>query len=193
MMKILKYLGFGLLGIIVLILVVALFVPKDVVYEKSISIDAPIETVWENTNSLADMDKWNPWDEKDLTMVKDFSGVDGTIGAKQSWDSEVKEVGKGQQTITRIEAPSLFETELIFYTPYESEAKGYVKLEVEGEGTKATWGFQSEMPYPINIMSLFTNMEDMMGEDWNKGLTKLKTLSETVVEIEETQVEIPIN
>jgi len=192
-MKIVKYLGVGLLGIIVLVLVVALFVSKDMVYEKSISIDAPIETVWENTNSLADMDKWNPWDEKDPTMVKGFSGVDGTIGAMQSWDSEVKEVGKGQQTIARIEAPSLFETELVFYTPYESEAIGYVKLEVEGEGTKATWGFQSEMPYPFNVMALFTDMEDMMGEDWNKGLTKLKNISETAVELEETQVELPID
>ncbi len=188
-MKILKYLGIGLLVIVALVLIIALFVPKDVVYEKSILINAPIETVWENTNSLADMDKWNPWDEKDPMMVKDFSGIDGTIGAMQSWDSDVKEVGKGSQTITNIEAPTLFETDLLFLTPYESEAKAYVKLAQEGDQTNVTWGFKSVMPYPLNITSLFINMESMMGEDWNKGLTKLKTISETEVEDDQTPME----
>ncbi|MBN1651462.1 MAG: SRPBCC family protein [Bacteroidales bacterium] len=188
-MKILKYLGIGLLVIVALVLLIALFVPKDVVYEKSILINAPIETVWENTNSLADMDKWNPWDEKDPTMSKGFMGTDGTIGAMQSWDSEVKEVGKGTQTITNIEAPTLFETDLVFLTPYESEAKAYVKLVQEGAQTNVTWGFKSVMPYPMNITSLFVNMESMMGEDWNKGLTKLKTICETEIPYNQTDTE----
>ncbi|MDA3905230.1 MAG: SRPBCC family protein [Bacteroidales bacterium] len=188
-MKVLKYLGISLLGIIVVVLIVALFVPKDVVYEKSIRIDAPIEAVWENTNSLADMDKWSPWNEKDPEMQKGSSGVDGTIGAEQTWESDKKDVGKGKQTITNIVAPYLLETKLVFYTPYESEAKGYVKLEVEGDGTKATWGFQSEMPYPFNISSLFMNMEDMMSDDFNKGLSKLKEICETVEDVDNSITE----
>jgi len=188
-MKILKYLGIGILVIIALVLIVALFVPKDVVYEKSISINSPIETVWENTNSLEDMDKWNPWNDKDPGMKKGSSGLDGTVGAEQTWESDNKDVGKGKQTITKIVAPTLFETELVFYTPYESEAQGYVKLLDEGASTKVTWGFKSEMPYPFNITSLFVDMEDMMGEDWRSGLTKLKTISETVIQDPEPVVE----
>lgn len=188
-MKILKYLGIGIVIIIALVLIVALFVPKEVVYEKSISINAPIETVWENTNSLEDMDRWNPWNDKDPEMKKSSSGIDGTVGAVQTWDSDKKDVGKGKQTITKIVAPTLFETELVFYTPYESEAQAYVKLVDEGTKTKVTWGFQSEMPYPFNISSLFMDMEDMMGDDWRTGLTKLKTISETVIEDPATAVE----
>jgi hypothetical protein len=177
-MKFLKYLGIGLISLIIIVLVVALFVPKDMVYEKSIRINAPIETVWENTNSLADLDKWNPWNEKDPEMKKGASGVDGTVGAEQSWDSDKKDVGKGKQIITNIEAPTLFETKLVFYTPYESEADAYVKLVDKGAQTNVTWGFKSVMPYPFNIGSLFMNMEEMMGDDWNKGLNKLKEISE---------------
>jgi hypothetical protein len=95
-----------------------------------------------------------------------------------SWESNVEEVGKGSQAISKIEAPTLLETDLKFYVPYESEAKGYIKLSPEGTGTKVTWGFQSEMPYPFNVMKLWMNMEEMMDKDWNSGLAKLKALCE---------------
>lgn len=177
-MKTLKYIGIGLVAIIVLILVVALFVEKDVVYEKSITVNAPIDSVWLNVNSLGAVDKWSPWNDYDPNMKKSLTGTDGTIGAMASWESDVREVGKGSQTISKIEPPTLLETDLKFYDPYESEAKGYIKLNVEGEGTKVTWGFKSTMPYPFNVTKLFINMEDMMDKDWNSGLSKLKALCE---------------
>lgn len=177
-MNLFKKIGLGILVIIAIPLIAALFISKDVNYEKSISINAPIEVVWENVNSLEDLDKWSPWNDYDPTMKKEMSGVDGEVGASQKWDSDVPEVGKGSQTITKIEAPYLLETDLIFYTPYESEAKGYIKLVEESGATIVTWGFSSEMPYPFNIMKLFMNMEEMMEKDWNNGLMKLKNLCE---------------
>ncbi len=160
-------------------MIIALFVPKDVVYEKSITINAPIDVVWDNVNSLGDMDAWSPWNDKDPNMKKTSSGVDGTVGAMQSWESDVDGVGTGSQTISKLDPPLYIETELKFYDPYESEAVGYVKLEEKSENKIiATWGFKSEMPYPFNIMSLFMNMDDMMGDDWNKGLSRLKYISE---------------
>lgn len=177
-MKALKYIGIGLGAIIVTALLVALFVPKEVIYEKSITINAPIDSVWMNVSTLSAIDKWSPWNDYDPNMKKSMTGTDGAIGAMASWESEVEEVGKGSQTISKIEPPTLFETDLKFYVPYESEAKGYILLNQEGEGTKVTWGFKSEMPYPFNIMKLFMNMDEMMDKDWNSGLGKLKALCE---------------
>lgn len=177
-MRILKNIGITLLTIMGISLIVALFVSKDVKYEKSIEINAPIEVVWENVNSLSDMDKWNPWNQYDPTMKKEIIGTDGTVGAKQVWESDVDKVGNGSQTIAKLNAPNLIETDLKFLTPFESEAKGYVKLVEKDNVTTATWGFSSEMPYPVNLMKLFTNMEDMMDEDWNYGLKELKKISE---------------
>ncbi len=177
-MKIVKKLGIGLLAIIAVLLIVALFVPKDFNYEKSITINKPIDQVWEHTNSLAELDRWSPWNDYDPDMKKEMSGVDGTIGAVSSWESDSANVGKGSQTISKIEKPTLFETELKFYTPYESEAKGYVKLTSQGEKTLVTWGFESEMPYPFNLMKLTMNMDDAMGKDFTNGLTKLKNICE---------------
>ena len=177
-MKILKTVGLTLLFIVIFSLVVALFVSNEMVYEKSTTISSPIDSVWENVNSLADLDKWSPWNDYDPNMKKELTGVDGTVGAKASWESDNQDVGKGSQTISRIEAPFLFETDLKFYTPYESEAKGYIKLTKEENRTTVTWGFQSEMPYPFNLMKLFMNMEEMMEKDWNSGLSKLKYICE---------------
>ena len=176
MMKALKIIGIVLATIVGLILIIALFVSKEFAYEKSITINAPIDSVWANANSLAALDKWSPWNDHDPNMKKEMSGIDGTIGAKQIWDGKV--VGKGSQTIARIEKPTLFETELVFYEPQESHGKGFVKLSTEGNGTKATWGMTGSMPYPFNIMNLFMDMEKSMGKDWDKGLGRLKNLSE---------------
>lgn len=175
-MKVLKYLGFGLLAVVLLVLVVALFVPKTFVYEKSVVINAPIDSVWVNTNSLSALDKWSPWNDHDPNMKKWSTGVDGTVGAVQGWDGEV--VGSGSQTIKTIQKPTLFETKLDFLKPHESHGEAYVKLVAEGSGTKATWGMSGSMPYPFNVMILFMNMEKSMGKDWDNGLAKLKSLSE---------------
>lgn len=178
-MSTLKKIGIVVVVIIVIPLILAVFIPKEVNYEKSITINSPINQVWESVNSLEDLDKWSPWNDYDPNMKKEITGVDGTIGAKQSWDSEVDKVGKGEQTIVKIEPPYLFKTDLKFYVPYESEANGYIKLAEDGNSTIVTWGFQSEMPYPVNLMKLFMNMEEMMDEDWNLGLSKLKQLCES--------------
>jgi len=175
-MKALKYFVIGLVVLVVLLLFVALFVPRDFNYEKSITINAPIDTVWVNVNSLSALDKWSPWNDHDPVMKKELKGEDGTVGAMQSWESSI--VGSGSQTIAAIDKPTLFETDLNFYKPMKSHGKAYVKLISEGKSTKATWGMTGNMPYPMNIMHLFMNMGKSMDPDWNHGLSKLKKLSE---------------
>ena len=177
-MKALKFIGIGLVSIIILFLVVALFVPKEFTYEKTISINSPIDTVWVFTSSLSGLDKWSPWNDHDPNMKKEMSGVDGTIGAVQSWTSDVDDVGIGSQTISTIEKPTLFETKLDFLKPHESHGLAYIKVVSKGKATKATWGMKGNMPYPFNVMRLFMNMDKMLSKDWDNGLGKLKKLSE---------------
>ena len=175
-MKTLKYIAIGLGAFVAFLLFVALFVPKNFNYEKTITINAPIDSVWVNVNSLAALDKWSPWNDHDPVMKKDLKGLDGTVGAVQSWESTI--VGTGSQTIAAIEKPTLFETDLNFYKPQKSHGKAFVKLVSAGPRTKATWGMTGNMPYPMNLMHLFMNMDKMMGKDWDNGLNKLKRISE---------------
>lgn len=177
-MKILKKIGLAILVLIALLLITALFVSKEFKYDKSIVINASTDEVWKYTSSLEGMDKWSPWNDYDPNMKKSFSGTDGTVGAMASWESDHEKVGNGSQTISKIEAPTLFETNLKFLTPYESEAIAQVILAPKGNQTMVTWQFSGEMPYPFNLMKLTMNMDEALGDDFNSGLNKLKALCE---------------
>lgn len=167
-----------ILVIVALVLIIPLFISKDMNYEKSIFIDASISNVWTRVSSLSAMDKWSPWNMRDPNMEQSLSGTDGTVGAKQSWASNVKNVGEGSQTITGITEPNLLETKLEFIKPFKSVADAYVRLGKENNETKVTWGFKSQMPYPMNMMKLFINFEKNMDKDFGAGLSKLKSMCE---------------
>lgn len=168
-----------LLGSIAVFLIIALIVPNDLNFEKSISIDAPIQKVWEHVSTHAAMDKWNPWHRKDPNMEKILSGADGQVGACSHWISHVKGVGEGKQTFIRIEQPHLVVTQLEFIKPFKSLAEGYIKLDEDEDVVIATWGFESKLPYPMNVMKLFMNFKKQMDKDFGQGLHDLKALSET--------------
>ncbi len=178
-MKILKRIILVLASILILWMVIAAFVSGDCAYEKSITINAPVEKVWQQTNTLKAMDQWSPWNDLDPGMKKDWSGTTGQPGERVCWDSEKDNAGKGCQQVKKVDAADKrIDTEIKFLTPYESEANAYVKIVPEGSGSKATWGFTSKIPYPFTVMKLFMNMEDAIGKDYQKGLSRLKELSE---------------
>ncbi|MCS3531109.1 SRPBCC family protein [Chryseobacterium sp. JUb7] len=179
MKKILKRIIIVLASILILWMVAAALISGDCKYEKSISINAPIDKVWQNTNTLKAMDQWSSWNDLDPGMKKDWTGTTGQPGEKVCWSSTKKEAGQGCQEVKKVDADhKRIDTDIVFLTPYKSEAHAYVTLTPEGNGTKATWGFTSKIPYPFTIMKLVMNMEDAIGKDYQEGLTRLKDLSE---------------
>lgn len=170
-------------GIIVLFLVVAAFVGRGWSFEKNILIQAPRSNVWSHVNSLGAMNRWNPWLELDPAVSQSISGVDGTPGATYTWDSKVKNVGAGRQTILAVKAPFEITMRIEFLRPFKSVAEAYVRLEEERGATRAIWGIESSMPYPMNIMKITGIMKKNMNRDFGKGLGKLKKLCEINVPI----------
>lgn len=177
MKKILKYLGLLILAAILFVLIAGLFIAKDYHFERSISINAPKEKVWEQVSNFTNRNKWSPWIAHDPNMQHSIEGTDGTVGAVHKWKGN-KEVGSGSETITAIEAPDKITCLLRFYEPYESEANAFITLTGDGNATRATWGFDSRFPYPMNAMQLFIDMDKMMDKDFSHGLNKLKQICE---------------
>jgi len=177
MKKFLKIIGGILLLLIAFVLIAGIFVSKTYHIDKSITINAPLEKVWNNINSLQSMVKWSPWLDADPNVKTSFDGQEGVIGSSYKWDGN-SDVGSGIQTITKIEQPKRMDSRLHFIRPFEGNADTFVELSNDGSGTKATWSFDTKYKYPMNVMQLFINMDDMMGKQFDKGLGKLKTLSE---------------
>jgi hypothetical protein len=99
-MKTLKKIGIILLIIIGLFLVISLFLPSKVYVERSIVINAPVENVFEQVNTLKNWEKWSPWHEIDPNMGLKYEGPESGTGAQYSWTSEHKNVGNGRLVIT---------------------------------------------------------------------------------------------
>ncbi len=176
-MKLLSKIGIGILSIIVSLLIVALFISNDFKVERTIIIEVPIDSVWANVNSFSALDKWDPWYDFDKEQKKEVTGIDGTVGAKNTWTSKVGIVGNGSQTLSKIEPPNLIETNVIVTSPRSLNAKGFLILEKSEVNTKVRWGIIVHLDYPSNLMKLLTKGKKM-GEVLSSGLSKLKIICE---------------
>ncbi len=174
-MKILKYIGLGILGVIVLVLLVAAFAKKEYAVERQIVINKPKSEVFGYIKMLKNQDNYSVWAQRDPNMKKEYRGEDGTVGFVSAWDSQNEHVGKGEQEIKKIVEGERIDFELRFYKPFESTEPAYMITEtVTDNQTTVKWGFSGKMKYPMNLMLLFMNMEEMLGKDFEQGLTNLK-------------------
>jgi hypothetical protein len=111
-------------------------------------------------------------------IKNEFTGTDAQPGFVNKWWGN-KKVGEGEQEILSITEGKSVTTELRFIKPFKSLAKAEMTTEaVDANSTKVSWGFESNMNYPMNIMKLFMNMSEMVGKDFSIGLQNLKTLME---------------
>lgn len=167
-----------LLGLIALVLLLALVVPKDLNATKEIVINKPVDEVFAFIKSLKNQQLYSKWATLDPNIKNEFRGTDGQPGFVNHWVGN-KKVGEGEQEITAIEEGKAVYTDLRFIKPFKSFAKVKMATEaVDGNSTRVTWGFQSKMNYPMNIMKLFMNMSEMVGKDFSTGLANLKALLE---------------
>ena len=166
---------FGLLSLVVVLLIIAVFVKKEYGVECEISISRPKQMVFEYIKFLKNQDNFSKWAMMDPIMKKDFRGTDGTVGFVNAWDSNNKNVGKGEQEIKNIKEGERVDFEIRFIKPFAGVANAYLSTEsISKDITLVKWGFDSKMAYPMNLMLLFMNMDKMVGNDLGTGLTNLK-------------------
>ena len=167
-------------ALLVIVIILAAIAPKTYNVQRSITIDKPKEIVFDYMRYLKNYEAWSPWHKKDPTMKITYTGADGQVGSKSSWDGN-KEVGTGSQTISTIEEYKLIESKLVFLKPWKSESVGYYNFEDGGPGqTKLTWGFNGKNKFPATIFMLAYNMDKAVGKDFTEGLESLKKILEDV-------------
>lgn len=178
-MKILKAILLTLVALVALVLIVALFVEKDYTIEREIVINKPKQEIFNYIKFIKNQDNFSKWNRLDPKMKKSYKGTDGQVGFVYSWDSTNENVGKGEQEIANIVEGEKVEMKLRFKVPYESESEAYLSTEsVNSTSTKVKWGFKGTSPYPFNIMGLFFDFENMIGDDLATGLSNLKVVLE---------------
>ncbi len=173
-MQIIKYILLGIVAIVALILIIALFTKKDMQVTKSVIINKPLAEVFNYVKLLKNQDAYSKWGSMDPNMKKTYTGTDGTVGFISAWEGN-KDVGAGEQEILKIEEGKRIDYSLRFIKPFKSNADAFMIFEDAGNNqTKVSWGFKSKMPYPMNAMCLFVNMDEKVGADFQIGLDNLK-------------------
>ena len=149
-------------------------VPKTLSTERGIVIQKNLPALKKDVGDFNHFGDWSPWSDLDPAYRVSVEGLPLTVGHKFNWSSDSADVGSGHQAITAI-SENQIDLTLIFTAPWESEANVYYKLEKVNGGTKVSWGFEQE----ANLMMGFFGIEEMVGESYDKGLAKLKTLAES--------------
>lgn len=167
-----------ILGIIAALLLAGLFIGKVCTVNRDIVINKPAGEVFNYIKQLKNQDNFSKWGSLDPNMKKEYRGTDGTVGFVSAWEGN-KKVGQGEQEITGIVEGKSLSTDLRFIKPFKSFAQAKMTTEaIDANSTRVSWGFETKMVYPMNIMKLFMNMEKMVGNDFSTGLNNLKTLME---------------
>jgi hypothetical protein len=178
-MKILLWIVLLLAGVIVLLLVIGLFTKKDYTVGRDIIINRSKASVFEYLKILKNQNKFSVWGSMDPNMRTQFTGTDGTEGFISAWDSDNKNVGKGEQEILKIVEGERIDYEIRFIKPFKSTNWAYITTaSINDDQTRVHWEFNAKMKYPMNLMLLFMNMEKMIGGDLEKGLQNLKSILE---------------
>ena len=165
-----------ILGVlVVIVLLLAFMAPKSYDVFRTIEISKPKSEVFEYLKYLDKQQEWSPWAKKDSNMQRKLTGTDGEVGAISYWNGN-KDVGEGEQEITKIVEGERVEGELRFFKPWTSTSDCYLKTETTPKNTtQVTWGFSGKNKFPMSIMMLFMSMDKMVGKDFEEGLQTLKS------------------
>ena len=176
-------------GIVFLFLIAAFVVtgyllPKQVHIERSIVVERPASMMFELLNSYRHFNGWSPWARRDPKAQFIISGPDSGVGARMSWVGEPHLVGSGWQEIVASKPYELINIKLDF------DAQGLADtgfaLSTEGDATRVTWFFDSDLTEGVNFLDSFLAryfgllFDRWVGGDYEQGLANLKIFAESL-------------
>lgn len=172
-MKVFKKIGIVLLSIIVLLVVVAFFLPSKKRIERSIVMNAEPEVIFNQFNTLKNWNNWSAWYKKDTTMKQTYSGPESGIGSKNTWESKDM---KGSMEIKESKQNEWVKIQLDFGSMGQPTSD--FKLEKADKRTKVTWGMDSDFDWMPWKRWFVLFLEKFVGPDYDAGLANMKEVVE---------------
>ena len=151
--------------------------PDTVHVERSASIKAPPEKIFAVLNDFKQWGAWSPWAKKDPAMKRTFGKTTSGKGAYYGWEGN-KDVGKGSMEVSDSTPPSRLVLQLHFMEPFEAHNTATYTLAPQTDATKVTWAIDGPMPYVSKVVSIFCDMDALIGKDFETGLANLRTVAE---------------
>jgi uncharacterized protein YndB with AHSA1/START domain len=170
-----------LIGLAILVIVLIIIVatrPGDFRVTRTASISAPAEVVFAQVNDLHKWEAWNPWGKLDPACKITYEGPTAGTGAGYTWAGNSK-VGEGHMTITESRPNEVIRLNLEFRKPFQANNTAEFTFKAEGNQTVVAWSMAGTKNFMFKAFSLFMDSDKMVGDDFEKGLTDLKSVAET--------------
>lgn len=177
-MKALKIIGLGIGSLIVLLVVVSFFLSSTAHVERTVVMNAPVDVVFAQVNTLKNWGAWSPWAKNDPSMKIEFHGPESGVDASYSWEGDPEKSGRGTYTILESVKNQSIKSKLDFEGMGTSN--GFWKFEEVEGGTKVTWSYESDMSSPPIIgRYIGVMMDGFLGTYFEQGLNGIKEISES--------------
>lgn len=168
-----------LIAVVVLLAIILIYAstkPDTLHVERAIDIKTSPEKIFLLINDFQQWVAWSPYN-KDPAMKKTYSGSTSGKGAIYAWEGN-KEVGQGKITIVDSTPPREIVMALHMIKPFEGHNHVVFSLDAKGDTTTVTWTLEDKHTYFMKVMSLFLNLDKMIGSDFETGLARLKAVAE---------------
>jgi carbon monoxide dehydrogenase subunit G len=174
----LKKILIALAAIVAVFVVIVALQPAEFRVARSATISAPSETVFAQVNDFHNWTAWSPWAKLDPAMKQTYEGAPAGTGAVSTWAGN-KDVGEGRMTIIESRPSELIRIKLEFFKPFAATNTAEFTFKPAGDQTAVTWSMAGEKNFMAKAFGLFMNMDKMIGDDFEKGLANLKSVTET--------------
>jgi len=159
------------------VLVAAALRPNDFAVQRSAAIRAAPDRIYPLLADFRRWPAWSPWEKLDPDMKRTLSGAPMGGGAVYAWEGSSK-VGAGRMEIKDVAPPSKLVIQLDFIRPFEGHNITEFTLVPRGAATELQWTMRGPATFMMKLMGLFTNMDKMIGKDFETGLATLKAVAE---------------
>lgn len=157
-----------------ILLATPLFTAKSFRVERSLSIAAKPEVLFDYFNNHKKFNEWNPWLKMDPGAKVSYTGPEAGLGAISAWEGDV--TGKGSATITESKPGELVRERMDWIEPMAGVSTVDFTFKADGEKTNVTWAMYGDNGYMGRLMCLFMSMDKMCGDQFAKGLKDLSDL-----------------
>lgn len=176
--RVLLGLGFFIVVLVIGVVAVASTKPDSFRIERRTTIAAPPSAVFENVNDFKRWEAWSPWAKKDPEMKTTYSGPAQGVGASYAWKGN-SSVGEGRMTIEQSKPHERVAIRLEFLAPFPATNTAIFTLEPRAPGSEVTWAMEGRNTFQGKVVSVFADMDSMVGPDFERGLAGLKRISES--------------
>lgn len=173
-------------GLILLVFVAGLLLPRESVVTAELEIDAYPATVFALVNDFDRAVLWSPRFETDPNARIVYGGPERGVGATMTWDGPV--IGTGTQII--VESEPYSRVEYAINPGAAGAAQSTFEIEPVDGGTRIRWAHSRDHGYNIVARYFAPLFAGVVRREQAEGLRDLRAIAESLPRIDFSDIEI---